>query len=101
MSKTSKEGLKYDKGKPRMGLVPPYALRETAKVLTFGANKYSDNNWRKLENLRSRYLDAALRHINEYQMGNYIDEESGCHTLSHAICDLMFILEDILMEDNE
>jgi len=95
------EGIKYDAGKPMMRLVPPRALRETAKVLTFGASKYSPENWRQLENLRERYLDAALRHINEYQTGNNIDEESGCHVLSHAICDLMFVLEDIIMSEQE
>lgn len=95
------EGVKYDSGKPMMRLVPPRALRETAKVLTFGASKYSPENWRQLENLDDRYLDAALRHINEYQTGRVNDEESGCHVLAHAICDLMFVLENIIMSEQE
>lgn len=94
-------GVKYDSGKSMMSLVPPRALRETSNVLTFGAQKYAPNNWSKLDNLQSRYLDAALRHINEFQTGIEIDEESGCHVLSHAICDLMFVLEDILMSEKE
>lgn len=101
MPNNFKEGVKYDTGKPMMSLVPPRALRETAKVLTFGAKKYAPDNWRKLDNLQGRYLDAGLRHINEFLMGTTTDEESGCPTLAHAICDLMFVLEDILMAENE
>jgi hypothetical protein len=33
--------LKLDHGKPRMDLLPPLALEEIAKVLAFGATKYS------------------------------------------------------------
>jgi hypothetical protein len=73
------EGVKYDAGKPMMRLVPPRALRETAKVLTFGASKYSPENWRQLKNL----------------------DESDCHVLAHAICDLMFVLENIIMSEQE
>lgn len=101
MQNNFKSGVKYDGGKPMMSLVPPRALRETAKVLTFGAQKYAPDNWRKLDNLQGRYLDAALRHINEFQTGTMVDEESGCPTLAHAICDLMFVLEDLLMEESE
>ena len=34
------EGRKYDGGKLEYGLLPPLALEETVKVLTFGAQKY-------------------------------------------------------------
>ena len=86
-------GKKYDEGKPIMGAVPPKALRSVAEVLTFGAKKYGRGNWQKVDNAETRYLDAALRHINDYQSGISVDEESGKPTLAHAICDLMFILE--------
>lgn len=86
-------GKKYDEGKPLMGAVPPRAIRSVAEVLTFGAQKYGRGNWQKVENAETRYLDAALRHINDYQSGITVDEESGKPTLAHAICDLMFILE--------
>jgi hypothetical protein len=35
------EGKKYDAGKPMMELIPPHAELELARVLTFGAIKYS------------------------------------------------------------
>lgn len=87
------EGKKYDAGKPMMAAIPPNAARSVAEVLTFGAQKYGRGNWHKVENAETRYLDAALRHINDYQRGITMDEESGKPTLAHAICDLMFILE--------
>ena len=86
-------GVKYDSGKPRLGLIPPYAERLVAEVLTFGANKYAEDNWRKVDNAHKRYIDAALRHINAYRSGNVNDDESGLHHLAHAVCCLMFVME--------
>ena len=86
-------GSKHDSGKPLMGAVPPNALLAVAKVLTFGAQKYGRDNWRQVENAETRYLDAALRHINAYQRGEAADPESGESHLAHAVCSLMFMLE--------
>ena len=86
-------GSKHDSGKPLMGAVPPNALLAVARVLTFGAEKYGRDNWRQVENAESRYLDAALRHINAYQRGELADPESGESHLAHAVCSLMFMLE--------
>lgn len=86
-------GSKHDTGKPLMGAVPPNALLAVAKVLTFGAEKYGRDNWRQVENAETRYLDAALRHINAYQRGELADPESGESHLTHAVCSLMFMLE--------
>lgn len=86
-------GSKHDSGKPLMGAVPPNALLAVARVLTFGAEKYGRGNWRQVENAETRYLDAALRHINAYQRGEAADPESGESHLAHAVCSLMFVLE--------
>ena len=86
-------GSKHDSGKPLMGAVPPNALLAVAKVLTFGAEKYGRDNWRQVESAETRYLDAALRHINAYQRGELADPESGESHLAHAVCSLMFMLE--------
>jgi hypothetical protein len=86
-------GSKHDSGKPLMGAVPPNALLAVAKVLTFGIEKYGRDNWHQVENLETRYMDAALRHINAYQRGEQLDPESGENHLAHAVCSLMFILE--------
>lgn len=86
-------GSKHDSGKPLMGAVPPNALLAVARVLTFGAEKYGRDNWRQVESAETRYLDAALRHINAYQRGEVADPESGESHLAHAVCSLMFMLE--------
>ena len=86
-------GSKHDSGKPLMGAVPPNALLAVARVLTFGAEKYGRDNWRQVANAETRYLDAALRHINAYQRGEAADPESGESHLAHAVCSLMFMLE--------
>lgn len=83
---------KHDHGKPRHSLIPPMAEREMAKVLTFGAQKYSEDNWRKVDD-PSRYVDAAMRHINDYRTGKWSDDESGLHHLAHAMCCLAFVVE--------
>jgi hypothetical protein len=86
-------GIKHDQGKPRFDLIPALAESEIAKVLAYGADKYSAENWRFVENAGSRYLAAAKRHINQWQQGEIEDKESNLHHLAHAITGLMFILE--------
>ena len=45
------DGTKHDAGKPRMDLIPPRAEMLLAEVLTFGANRYGDDNWRDVPNM--------------------------------------------------
>ena len=86
-------GKKYDGEKPQMYLLPPKAITEVAKVLTFGASKYGPENWRKLDDLQNRYSTAAMRHIFAHLDGSVLDEESDLSHLAHAICCLLFKLE--------
>lgn len=95
------EGVKYDSEKPRMHLLPPKATIEVAKVLTFGAQKYDEENWRKLDKLQERYTSGALRHIFAHMDGEQLDPESGISHLAHALCCLLFKLEIELEEDQE
>lgn len=87
------EGKKYDGEKPRMYLLPPKATLEVGKVLTYGAIKYDEYNWSKLENLQNRYTGAALRHILAHMDGEECDPETELDHLAHAICCLLFKLE--------
>ena len=70
------EGRKFDGGKLEYGLVPPLALKEMVKVLTFGAQKYERNNWKYVDDAKRRYFDAMERHIWAYKEGETIDPES-------------------------
>jgi len=87
------EGKKFDSDKPRMDLLPPKAILEVAKVLSFGAQKYDPENWRLLDNLQSRYTAGALRHIFAHMNGEKDDPESNISHLAHALCCLLFKLE--------
>ena len=86
-------GRKFDSGKPRYSLLPPHALEEVAKVLTYGSLKYADHNWMKIENPDDRFFSAANRHMWAWQKGEKTDSENGCSHLAAAIASLMFILE--------
>lgn len=90
------EGRKSDNDKLRYDLIPVFALQETVRVLNYGAHKYGPDNWRKVPDLRRRYVAAAMRHIEAYRMGERNDPESALAHLAHACSSLMFILEDHL-----
>lgn len=86
-------GRKFDGGKLRYGLTPPLAFAEMVKVLTFGAEKYEPDNWKKVPESKTRYFDALERHVWAWKMGEQIDPESGIHHLAHAMCCLAFLYE--------
>jgi hypothetical protein len=86
------KGVKHDNEKPMMALLSPFALEEIAKVMTFGAKKYSADNWREGFEY-SRLISAVLRHITAYQRGETLDPETGLSHLAHASCGLMMLLE--------
>ena len=94
-------GRKFDGGKLEYGLLPPKALEETVKVLTFGAQKYERDNWQKVPDAKRRYFDALQRHVWSWKQGEQIDTESGIHHLAHAMCCLMFLYEHDIMYSNE
>jgi hypothetical protein len=86
------QGLKFDTNKRRASLLPFGVLNIVIDVLEIGAKKYSLNNWQKVDNARTRYYDAALRHIDAWWSGQVLDEETGKHHLAHAICCMMFLI---------
>jgi hypothetical protein len=90
-SKAKSAGSKYDNGKPSLSLIDPYAMRELARVLDYGARKYASWNWRKGIQW-SRVLDATLRHLNAFNDGEDIDPESGLPHLAHAMFGPMVLL---------
>lgn len=85
-------GLKFDDDKPRWDLLPIGPLREVVNVLTFGARKYADDNWKHVDNARRRYLRAAIGHIAAWMDGERADAESRLHPLAHAACSLLFMI---------
>ena len=89
----TKGGRKFDGNKLEFGLLPPKALEATVDVLTFGAQKYERDNWKKVPDSKRRYFDALQRHMWAWKNGETLDPESGKHHLAHAMCCLMFLYE--------
>lgn len=79
--------------KPPLGLIPPEAMRQAAIVHGLGAKKYGAWNWRETKVLASTYINAALRHIAEYQDRLDVEPESGQSPLAHAIASLNILLD--------
>jgi len=88
--KKIKEGLKYDEDKLRWDLLPYDALEKIVEILTYGAKKYSPNNWQKVES--NRYYAAMMRHMVAELKGEDCDQESGLLHLSHLACNAIFLL---------
>ena len=86
-------GTKFDTEKPPLGLFSRYAMEETGRVLGYGLRKYSAHNWRKGLGHQS-LINAALRHIYAWNEGEDNDQESGLSHLAHAMCMIMFALEE-------
>ena len=86
------EGVKYDAGKLRWSLIPNDVMTDYIKVLEFGAAKYSENNWKYVDNGNTRYYDATMRHMEAWLQGENVDQESGISHLAHAMCCITFLM---------
>lgn len=83
-------GLRYNAGKTQWSLVDFDAIEDMVKVLEFGAEKYSANNWKKGLSV-SEILDSMQRHINALRRGENIDLESNLPHWGHIGCNYMFL----------
>ena len=86
------EAMKYDGEKVRLDLLPADPIIDVGKVLTYGARKYTAENWRK-GLAWSRCYGAALRHLLAWHKGETNDPETGLNHLAHAACEILFLLE--------
>lgn len=89
---TSPVGQKHDTSKPRHSLLPVGSVERVIDVLEFGATKYAPDNWQHVSDARTRYYDAAMRHLSAWWRGETHDAESGLHHLAHAACCILFLL---------
>ena len=85
-------GVKHDTDKPRWDLLPFEQVEKIVHVLTDGAKKYSDDNWKEVPDGFKRYFSAALRHLAAYGSGEKFDPESKHSHLAHAGCNILFLL---------
>ena len=81
---------RFNDNKIKWSLVSWKALEPMVKVLMFGANKYSPNNWQK--GLKySEISDSLQRHLNAFMEGQDDDPESKLSHLGHILCNAMFL----------
>jgi len=83
-------GMKFDKGKARFDLILPEFELALAKVLSLGAGKYNDENYKNVE--AKKYYAALCRHLNAFHGGELHDTESGLPHLAHVAANTMFLL---------
>lgn len=85
--------IKYDTNKTCWHLIPFDALEPVAKVLEFGAQKYSPWNWCENKGFSwTRVFSATLRHLFSWVKGEDLDSETNLPHLAHAVCNLLFLL---------
>jgi hypothetical protein len=75
-------------GKGRFDLISPIALRRLAVVYEKGAEKYAPRNWEMGMPL-GRFLDSALRHLNQYKEGHR-DEDHLAQAMWNVACMIHF-----------
>jgi hypothetical protein len=86
------KGLRFNEGKTRHDLVPPFAQEQYGKVLTFGSQKYNDRNW-ELGMKWSKVLSSLERHLQAIKRGEDFDPETGLLHSAHIMCNAAFLTE--------
>lgn len=89
--------------KVKLSLIDLTCFEDLAKVLDFGARKYSVDNWKK-GLVTTEILDSMLRHIAAFRAGEYYDKESGLPHIGHIQANAMFLsgknnIQDIEFND--
>lgn len=80
---TNEKGGKQSKVLYRYDLLDPISMFEMTKVLTEGAEKYGEDNWRNIT--VREHLNHLIIHAYAYLAGDNSDEH-----LSHIMCRAMF-----------
>lgn len=76
-------GLRYNRGKTLLELLPPEWIYGLGIVMTRGSMKYAIRNWER-GMAWSICVGCALRHLFRFVCGERYDKETGCHHL--AMC---------------
>ena len=85
-------GLRYNKDKVPLHLVPPSAIIAMGEALAYGTKKYSERNWEKGMNMSIPYA-CLLRHLMAWQSGKDCDPESGLSHLKHVLINAAMLVE--------
>lgn len=97
-------GVKHDTAKPRPTLIIHTMARAVDAVVAvgeYGARKYADDNWIKVDNAERRYTDAMHRHDLAIGRGETHDPESGHLHAAHRAWNALAALDIILRKAND
>jgi len=90
MDKKYLEFYKEKDKKLRWDLAPWKAFEKVVEVITKGAQKYGEDNWKLIN---SEVFDAAMmRHYVSYKNGERYDNQWNLTHLSHFVCNAIFLL---------
>jgi len=90
---------RFNEGKPQYSLLDLKSMEPMVRVLEYGCQRYSRDNWRK-GLPATEILDSLLRHVTTLQRGERLDSESGLQHIGHILCNAMF-LSYVLNEKKE
>ena len=85
-------GTKHDGNKEKLSLISSEALKQLARVMEYGMEKYGRDNWRQGFKW-SRLFDAAQRHLLAYNNGERKDPETNLSHLAHAMANISMLIE--------
>lgn len=122
------KALRYNTGKTQWSLLPWDQLESMIKVLEYGAHKYSvfeDDKGNKIKGInvsvedskklklissgrdnwkkgfpKNELWDSNLRHIKAAMSGEDLDPESGLSHIGHIFCNMVFINNEYLKQQN-
>lgn len=84
------KALRHNSGKTQWSLIDYPSIEPMVKVLEFGSNKYTRDNWHKGHSINS-LCDSLMRHLVAFMSGEDDDPESGESHVGHILCNAMFI----------
>lgn len=84
-------GLRLNKGKVLIELVPPEWFVALGDVTTQGSKKYAQRNWERGMKW-SIMIGCAMRHILKFCLGERHDPETGCHHLAMAAWNVLALM---------
>lgn len=87
-------GRKDDSNKPDYSLLTAAMLEPMIRGFMHGETKYGRHNF-KSGFVNTRLTAAAMRHIQAFNDGIDIDEDSGNHHLGNAMAALAILLDNI------
>lgn len=89
VEKKDDKALRYNDGKLQWSLVHFQSLEPMVRVLEYGTEKYSRENWKKGLD-KNEILESMMRHLTALLDGEVIDAESKQYHVGHIMCNAMF-----------